>query len=272
MTDLAVIILQKNEALHIRRCIEKLRPLEPRQVFVVDCFSTDGSDKIAQDMSATVVYHQWPGNQAAQFNWALDNLPIKAGWILRLDADEYLTDELNGEIVSRLPMIGDDVEGVVLKRRLYFRGKWVRHGIYPTRILRLFRTGKARYNDSMLMDEHLLVSGDTIEFDHDFVDESLILLEEWKDKHRNYAKREAWMALNGMVNANKCIYYKLPRYFRAFSYFCIRYFVKGGFLDGWMGFYWNYWQGLWYRWLVDRTIGEMRREMRFVIKKGNTNG
>ena len=97
-TDLAVIILQKNEKLHIKRCLEKLAPLAPRQIFVVDCFSTDGSDKIASEMGATVVYHDWPGNHAQQFNWALDHLPIKTTWILRLDADEYLYPETCEEV------------------------------------------------------------------------------------------------------------------------------------------------------------------------------
>ena len=53
MTDLSVIILTKNEKLHIKRCLEKLAPLEARQIFVVDCFSTDGSDKTASEMGAT---------------------------------------------------------------------------------------------------------------------------------------------------------------------------------------------------------------------------
>ena len=57
-TDLAVIILQKNEKLHIRRCLEKLAPLAPRQIFVVDCFSTDGSDKIASEMGRQIG-HGW---------------------------------------------------------------------------------------------------------------------------------------------------------------------------------------------------------------------
>ena len=52
MTDLSVVILAKNEKLHIKRCLEKLAPLEARQIFVVDCFSTDGSDKIAAEMGA----------------------------------------------------------------------------------------------------------------------------------------------------------------------------------------------------------------------------
>ena len=103
MTDIAVIILSKNEKLHIRRCLERLAPLEARQIFVVDCFSTDGSDKIAAEMGASVVQHEWPGLYAKQFNWALDNLPIKTSWVLRLDADEYLYPKAIEEVKSLLP-------------------------------------------------------------------------------------------------------------------------------------------------------------------------
>ena len=111
MTDIAVIILAKNEKLHIKRCLEKLKPLEPRQVFVVDCFSTDGSNKTATEMGATVVQHEWPGLYAKQFNWALKNLPIKAKWVLRLDADEYLTDQTVIKLKEKLFDVPDDVSG-----------------------------------------------------------------------------------------------------------------------------------------------------------------
>ena len=55
MTDISVIILQKNEALHIKRCLERVAPLEPRRIFVVDCFSTDGSDKTAALLGTAVL-------------------------------------------------------------------------------------------------------------------------------------------------------------------------------------------------------------------------
>ena len=261
MTDLAVIILTKNEKPHIKRCLEKLAPLEPRQIFVVDCFSTDGTQLIAKDCGAFVVDHKWPGNQATQFNWALDNLPLESNWVLRLDADEWLTDELICEIKAKLPQIEEDVDGVVLKRRHYvgwLGSKWIKHGMYPTRILRLFRAGHACYAEDMAMDEHLVVQGISIELDNDFVDESLISFEDWKAKHRNYAKREAMMAVTGKVNSNKSAYYKLPPYLRAFAYFCVRYFLKLGFLDGLPGFRWHFWQGLWYRWIVDVEIGKLK--------------
>ena len=57
--------------------------------------------------------------------------------------------------------------------------------------------------------------------------------------------------------ALKYKYYKLPRYFRAVAYFCIRYFLMLGFLDGLPGWRWHFWQGLWYRCLVDYEIGRV---------------
>lgn len=268
MTDISVIILQKNEKLHIGRCLERLMPLEPRQVFVVDSPSTDGSDKIAAAMGATVVVHEYPGNQAAQFQWALENLPIKAKWILRLDADEYLLAELIAEIKEKLPRIPEAVAGVVLKRRNivgWLNNAWVRRGIYPTRILRLFRFGRGR-SDMKLMDEHIVVDGATIEFENDFVDHSLISFADWQAKHRDYAKREAQSyqrgeKSTGEMAAKKETYYRLPRYVRAVMYFCIRYFLKGGLLDGAAGWRWNFWQGLWYRCLVDYEIGKIRKHV-----------
>ena len=76
-----------------------------------------------------------------------------------------------------------------------------------------------------------------------------------------YAKREAQMAVSDKMNPNKRAYYRLPPYFHAFAYFCIRYFLKLGFLDGLPGFRWHFWQGLWYRCLVDREIGKLKRDL-----------
>ena len=49
MTDISVIILTKDEKLHIGRCLERIAALSPRQVFVVDCFSTDGTQRIVEE-------------------------------------------------------------------------------------------------------------------------------------------------------------------------------------------------------------------------------
>lgn len=276
MTDLAVIILTKNEKLHIARCLERLSPLEPRQIFVVDCFSTDETQGIVEDVSASlrlcvkIVEHEWPGLYAKQFNWALDNLPIEAKWVLRMDADEYLTPETIERLKEELPNMPEDVSGLNIELKRKFRGGEIRHGTVGIRQARIFRYGIGRCEDRA-MDEHIVVSeGRIIDFDGAFYDDSLMPFEVWKEKHRGYAKREAMDAISlfnnperlknpSATDRKKIKYYKLPRYFRAVAYFCIRYFLKLGFLDGLAGFRWHFWQGLWYRWLVDREIGRVMR-------------
>jgi hypothetical protein len=110
------------------------------------------------------------------------------------------------------------------------------------------------------MDERIVYKGGKLAVPVVFYDDNLNSLEWWKEKHRGYAKREAQQALEGTFQDDrKAKYYKLPPYFRAVLYFCIRYFVKLGFLDGRAGWRWHFWQGLWYRWIVDREIGRMKR-------------
>ena len=257
MTDIAVIILSKNEALHIRRCLERLKELNPRQIFVVDCFSTDGSDRTAADMGATVVQHEWPGLYAKQFNWALDNLPIKATWVLRLDADEYLTAETAARLRDELPRLSDEVAGLTLELKRKFLGGEIRHGTNGIRLLRAWRYGKGRLEDRA-MDEHAIVDGEVIDFDGAFYDDNLNTMDWWREKHRGYARREAVDALAGeKFKSSKAFYYRCPRYLRAVAYFLYRYVLRLGFLDGRAGWMWHFWQGLWYRWLVDREIGRV---------------
>ena len=287
MTDLAVIILTKDEKLHIRRCLERIEPLSPRQVFIVDCLSTDGTQRIVEDWKSgavgarqndktgqtyfiiSVVEHEWPGTQAAQFNWALDNLPIEASWVLRLDADEYLTPDTIERLKKYLPKMSQDVSGLNIELKRKFRGGEIRHGTSGIRQVRIFRYGIGRCEDRA-MDEHIVVSkGYIIDFDGAFYDDSLMPFEDWKAKHHGYAKREAMDAISlfnnpermknpSTTDKKKIKYYRLPPYLRAVAYFCVRYFLKLGFLDGITGFRWHFWQGLWYRWLVDREIGKMK--------------
>jgi len=260
MTDLAVIILTRDERLHICRCLERLAPLAPRQVFVVDCLSTDGTQTIARNLGATVVEHEWPGLQSAQFNWALDNLPIEADWVLRLDADEYLTTASIEWLRGNVAQVPDDVGALEFTLERKFMGGEIRHGTNAIPMVRMFRRGRGRYADT-LMDERIVFGGGKLAVPVVFYDDNLNTLEWWKEKHRGYAKREARQAVDGTFqDARKAKYYSLPPYFRAVTYFSVRYFLKLGFLDGIAGWRWHFWQGLWYRWLVDIEIGKLKRQ------------
>ena len=269
--DLSVIILTHNETLHIRRAIQSaLRVAE--QVIIVDSFSTDDTVEIAQSLGAKVVQHTFV-NQAQQMQWAMEQDFIHTEWILRLDADEYLTDALVQEINSRLSTLPKEVSGVVLKRQVHFMGQWIRHGgYYPIRLLRIWRKGHAII-EQRWMDEHtLLTQGTSIQFIYDFVDDNLQSLTWWTQKHNQYATREAVDILTrkyglnagdqkldgGQASAKRWyknnLYLKLPLFLRAFLYFQYRYWIKLGILDGKKGLVWHFLQGFWYRFLVDAKI------------------
>ncbi len=276
MPDITVIILTFNEEIHIKRCIESIKDLAD-EIFIVDCFSKDKTTEIAESLGAKVHQNKWESSYAKQFNWALDNLPIKSEWVLRLDADEYLTPELQKEIEKRLPHLRNDVNGVVFKRRHIFLSKWIKRGTYPVKLLRLFKYKKA-ICEQRWMDEHIvLLEGKAIEFENDFVDHNLNTLTWWTEKHKGYAIREAIDLLDieldlidknnkdgelvGQAKAKrekKLKYAKQPLFLRSFLYFVYRYIFKFGFLDGKEGFLWHFLQGWWYRTLVDAIIFELK--------------
>lgn len=181
-------------------------------------------------------------------------------WILRLDADEYLTEEGIAWLKANLAGVAPEVAALEFTLERKFMGGTIRHGTNGIRMVRMFRRGQARYGEN-LMDERLIVDGRVQRVPVTFYDDNLNTLAWWKEKHRGYAKREAEQAIAGTFqDARKARYYRLPPYFRAVLYFLVRYVVKGGFLDGVAGWRWNFWQGLWYRWIVDREIGRLRVE------------
>lgn len=280
MLDLSVIILTYNEEIHIRRCLENICPIA-KKVIVVDSPSTDSTVAICHEFdNVEVVVHKYPGNQAEQFNWAIDNLAIETEWVLRLDADEYLMPELIDELKEKLPSLPEDVNGVIFNRRHIFMGKWMKRGIYPVKLLRVFRYGKGMC-EQRLMDEHIqLTDGCSVEFENDFCDHNLNDLTWFCHKHVNYATREAVDLLDieldltgaASTDGNKNIsrqaqakrmkkhkYAKQPLFWRSFAYFCYRYFLKGACLDGKAGFIWTFLQGWWYRTLVDAKIFEVKK-------------
>lgn len=281
MLDLSVIILTYNEELHIRRCLENVCSFA-KKVYVVDSPSTDSTVDICKDFSnVEVIVHKYPGNQAEQFNWALDNIKIETEWVLRLDADEYITQELKKEMEEKLPTLQSNISAVVFPLGRAFMGKILNHGIVNgVKMIRLFRYGKVRY-EQRLMDEHLqILEGGTITFKHKFIDDNRNSIRFFIDKHNNYSSREAALLLDAeyelvdfsseSYSANYCCeiqtkraqkqkYAKLPLFFRAFLYFSYRYFFKLGFLDGKEGFLWDFLQGWWYRTLVDAKIYEIKK-------------
>lgn len=275
--DISVVILTYNEELHIERCINSLLPFA-KEIFLVDSFSTDKTVEIAQNLGAEVFQNPWPNNHAIQFNWGLENCPISTKWIMRMDADEYVLPELSYEIIEKLATLKEDENGIFLKRRVYFLGKWIKNGgYYPTWLLRIWKFKEGYCENRLVHESFILKKGKTIHFKNDIVDHNLNNLTWWTTKHNTYATKEAVDLLNNIytfMNYDevepklfgsqiqrkrwlKLRYAKLPLFLRPFLYFHFRYIFQGGFLDGRAGFIWHFLQGLWYRFLVDAKINEI---------------
>lgn len=278
--DLSVIILTGNEEIHIKRCLDKICPVA-KEVFVIDCYSKDKTLEIARGYdNVTILQNQWV-NYATQFNWALDNAPVKTKWVLRLDADEYLTDELVAELREKLPSLSDEYTGIILHLRRVFMGRTIRRGgTGNVTQMRIFQYGKAR-SEVRQMDEHIeLLEGKPIEFKGEWADDNLNNISWWTQKHVGYAIREAVDLLDieydltgsaaadaeiqitedaKAKRAKKHSYAKKPLFWRSFAYFIYRYFFRLGFLEGKEGFMWHFFQGWWYRSLVDAKVWEIKK-------------
>lgn len=277
MLDLTVLIIAKNEENNIPKCIASLRGIAKR-IVVVDSFSTDSTVETSKALGADVYQNPFI-DHATQINWGLANTGIDTEWIMRIDADEELTEELAAEIEEKLPKIPAGTNGIELKRRVYFMNRWIRHGgVYPTILLRIFRRDKA-YCEQTLMDEHfLLTEGESTLFQYDLIDNNTKSLEWWINKHNWYSNKEvqdhlekAKQLKEGVTMKPKLfgggqagrkrwlkymVYYKTPLMRRAHWYFIYRYFFRLGFLDGKEGLVFHFLQGYWYRFLVDAKIHE----------------
>jgi glycosyltransferase involved in cell wall biosynthesis len=276
---LVAVVLTYNEQRHLARCLASLHGVADG-IVVADCFSTDSTVRIAGDHGAKVVQRAWV-NYATQFNWALAQLDADTDWVLRLDADEYLTPELSAEIKAVLPGLPADVDGAYCGRRMTFQGKMIRWGgVFPIRVLRLFRYGRGEC-ENRWMDEHIKVAGRTVHLRGEIIDDNLNSLTWWTAKHNSYASREAVDLLNlkygfmphdsvaslhsGQAGLKRWIkeevYARLLGGFRAFGYFFYRYVIRLGFLDGQAGTAFHFLQGFWYRYLVDAKVAEVERYM-----------
>ena len=238
--------------------------------------------KLATQAGATVYQNPWK-NYATQFNWALQNCPIKSEWVWRIDADEYLEACDTAKLKQQIAELPETVSGIYVKRKIIFQGRPLLHGAwFPAWHLKIWRTGKG-FCENRWMDEHIkLTEGTSVELDLVQVDENLNDLSWWTDKHNSYATREMVDMLDiqyGIFTENTVVpkfmgteeqrkrwlklrYLKLPLFVRPVFYFFYRYVIRLGFLDGKAGFIWYVLQGFWYRFLVDAKIFELRRRFK----------
>ncbi|MCS4058423.1 glycosyltransferase family 2 protein [Salinibacter ruber] len=265
---MTVVIITYNEEVHIRRAVQNVSDWA-EDVFVLDSHSEDQTVSIARQEGAEVFFNEFE-DYASQRNYALDELPYNTDWMLFLDADELVSDELKGQIrtVLRGPAHYD---GYYLHRRFYWMNQWLRWGgMYPVKLLRLVRHERAWCNERQI-NEHLMVEGETRELEGDLYHIERRSISAWIEKHNHYATLEAEELLASersdaedemarffgtQAERKRWLRKKvweplLPPLIRPFAYFVYVYIIKLGFLDGVKGFAYHVLQGFWFMFLID---------------------
>lgn len=289
---IAVIVLTYNEEIHIQRCLERIKQVATNiHIYVIDSFSTDRTVDIAKKFGAIVIQRPWK-NYADQFQFGMKQVPHDIDWVMRIDADEYISEDFLYDIQHKLLTLSNDVAGVYCGLRRIFLNKMIRFGLVNIRMLRLWRNGRGLM-ETRWMDEHIKLSGRAVNFRGYIIDHNLNNVGWWINKHNLYASREVVDVLMSKYSDNKNysnlqitspfglkrfikerIYNVMPCGVRSFLYFIWRYFIGLGFLDGFSGFAFHFLQGFWYRFLVDVKLTEveivMKRDgvdVKFAVQK-----
>jgi glycosyltransferase involved in cell wall biosynthesis len=231
LTRLATVILAYNEQDHIADCIASLKFADV--VVVIDSYSTDQTVSLAQQAGATVIQNPFE-NYAQQRNAALKMVEDYADWVLFVDADERVTDELAQEVRSVINLTGD-YEGWQIPRHNYIFGHLVRGaGWYPDYQLRLLKVGSAHYEPKRKVHEVVILNGGEpalgtlqnplIHYNYQDADQFAL-------KQRKYTAYEAKIMYEQGIRPKPQNYILQPlRHFRW------RFITLKGYQDGWIGF------------------------------------
>ena len=224
MTKVSAIIITKNEEDNIRECLESLAWVD--EIIVVDSDSSDHTVDICRQFTSLVFSHDWLG-YGPQKNLALGHATNE--WVLSIDADERISNELRDEIITLLQ--DPQHAAYEIPRLSSYCGRFIRHGGWrPDFVLRLFRREQARFSDDLVHEKVVFkgqvgrLKNDLIHYSFQNLDQVLAVVNRYStlgavQKHKNGSS-------SGLTKA----------VLHGLGSFITTYFLKAGFLDGKHGF------------------------------------
>lgn len=226
---LSVALIAHNEAEIIEPTLQSVNWVD--EIIIVDAGSTDNTVEVCRRYDVEVLLEENQVNLNINKNIAIDN--CSGEWILVLDADEVIPDELAG-LIRKIVNDSNSADGYLIPRKNFVLGRWVRRGSqYPDYQLRLFRKGKGRF-PAVHVHERLKVDGKVEKLDtpfehHPYRDIAMLNL-----KNKRYVEFEAQhrFKIGSKVSGFKLF---MQVTVLAPTRFIRRYIFKGGFLDGTQG-------------------------------------
>lgn len=224
--NLSVIIICKNEASRIRSCLESVKWAD--EIVVVDSGSSDNTLEIVQEYTDRIsINADWPGF-GPQKKLAEDLASFD--WVLSIDSDEVISEELRDEIQSVL-INANDTTVYRLNRLTHFCGKFIHHsGWYPDRITRLYNKKNYHFNSAAVHESVECRGAKKIDLKGNLLHYTFQTLDVYIDKRNSYAK--VWAKSQFEKKRSVSIAELLTR--TLFS-FVRHYLLKKGFLDGYQG-------------------------------------
>ncbi len=224
MGALSVVIITRNEAARIRRCLESV--VWADEVIVVDSGSTDRTEAVCREFTSKV-YRREFDTFDRQKNFGLE---LATGqWILSLDADEVISRPLREELLATLARDGDGHDGFVLRRENYLCGHPILHAWGRDALVRLVRRGRGRFHGAV--HEKLEVDGRVGELKQPLLHFNSDSLQEY------IAKNQAYIALEAQRRHQRGERFSIARALLSpLRVFLFRYVRLRGFRDGTMGF------------------------------------
>ena len=226
MQTLSAIVIVKNEAEHIARCLASLD--FATEIIVLDCGSDDDTVEICRRFTDQVFSTDWPGF-GPQKNRALAK--AQHDWVLSIDADEWVTSALRQEILNLLNSAKITHNGYRIPRLSYYCGQLIRHGDWRKDCpLRLFKRAQAEFSED-LVHESVQITGTTGQLHNHLEHDAFSNLAEVLAKMNLYSSLWAESARRRKKPAGLCtaLTHSVWTFVRG-------YFLFGGFLDGKMGF------------------------------------
>jgi len=221
---LSVIVLTKNEQDNISACLESVKWAD--EIIVVDDESIDRTVEIARKYTQKVFIKKMD-IEGRHRNWAYSQ--AKNEWVLSLDADERVTEELKREITEAIK--SDDFVAFSIPLRNYIGNYWIRYsGWYPASKVRLFRKDKFRYEE-VEVHPRVFIEGKCGHLRADIIHKGYPDFEHFLSSINYQTTQEAkkWISTNRNMSLAKALWRALDRFFR-------RFIRKKGYKDGFIGF------------------------------------
>lgn len=222
MPRLSVIIICRDEAHQIARCLESVRFAD--EIVVLDSGSTDDTVAVARRFTPHVFHQPWLGF-GPQKNAAIDR--ATGDWVLAIDCDEWVSEALSIAIRGAMDAPARHA-GFRLRRQSTLLGRPVRFGDWMRdRPLRLFRRGAGRFSDDAVH-ERLMLDGP------EGLLHGTLHHHPFHSMHAMVETMNRYSDLSAQMPGRQGSPPPLAL-LRAVGAFMRGYVLKGGFLDGWAG-------------------------------------